>query len=136
LAKTTRARMDALQSRLLELHPYELPELLAVEAAGGLPAYLDWVANETWSPAPVRGAPCIRRRRAAGAVRRAPAGGRPGRPAAGRRRLRAARRGPGAGPDRAGLEDRRRLLPVPAPHLGGGRGRGIRRRCAAVARRK
>lgn len=45
LAKTTRARMDALQSRLLELHPYELPELLAVEAAGGLPAYLDWVAN-------------------------------------------------------------------------------------------
>lgn len=47
LAKTTRARMDALQSRLLELHPYELPELLAVEAAGGLPAYLDWVANET-----------------------------------------------------------------------------------------
>ena len=45
LAKTTRARMDALQARLLELHPYELPELLAVEAAGGLPAYLDWVAN-------------------------------------------------------------------------------------------
>ena len=37
--------MDALQARLLELHPYELPELLAVEAAGGLPAYLDWVAN-------------------------------------------------------------------------------------------
>lgn len=45
LAKTTRARMDALQARLLELHPYELPELLAVEAVGGLPAYLDWVAN-------------------------------------------------------------------------------------------
>ena len=45
LAKTTRDRMDALQARLLELHPYELPELLAVEAAGGLPAYLDWVAN-------------------------------------------------------------------------------------------
>ena len=47
LAKTTRVRMDALQARLLELHPYELPELLAVEAAGGLPAYLDWVANGT-----------------------------------------------------------------------------------------
>ena len=45
LAKTTRDRMDPLQARLLELHPYELPELLAVEAAGGLPAYLDWVAN-------------------------------------------------------------------------------------------
>ena len=47
LAKTTRARMDALQARLLELPPYELPELLAVEAVGGLPAYLDWVANAT-----------------------------------------------------------------------------------------
>jgi len=45
LVKTTRDRMDALQARLLEWHPYELPELLAVEASGGLPAYLDWVAN-------------------------------------------------------------------------------------------
>ena len=37
----------ALQDRLRELHPYELPELLAVEAAAGLPAYLSWVADET-----------------------------------------------------------------------------------------
>jgi len=27
------------------LHPYELPELLAVKPADGLPAYLQWVAD-------------------------------------------------------------------------------------------
>lgn len=47
LIKTTRARFDALVERLPQLHPYELPELVAVEAAGGLPAYLDWIAGET-----------------------------------------------------------------------------------------
>ena len=29
------------------LHPYELPELIAVEAAGGLAPYLAWVAEQT-----------------------------------------------------------------------------------------
>ena len=38
LVKTTRERLP-------DLHPYELPELLAVEAAG-LPAYLDWIARQ------------------------------------------------------------------------------------------
>jgi len=47
LIKTTHDRLPALQARLVALHPYELPELIAVEAAGGLPAYLDWVAAET-----------------------------------------------------------------------------------------
>jgi periplasmic divalent cation tolerance protein len=47
LVKTTRGRLDALVARLPALHPYELPELVAVEAAGGLPAYLDWVADAT-----------------------------------------------------------------------------------------
>lgn len=45
LIKTIRAAWPALQARLLELHPYELPELLAVEPADGLPAYLQWVAG-------------------------------------------------------------------------------------------
>lgn len=45
--KTTRTRLDALQRRLAALHPYAVPELIAVEAAGGLPAYLDWVATES-----------------------------------------------------------------------------------------
>ena len=47
LVKTTRARYPALEARLPALHPYELPELVAVESAGGLPAYLQWVAAET-----------------------------------------------------------------------------------------
>ena len=47
LVKTTRARYPALEARLPALHPYELPELVAVESAGGLPANLQWVATET-----------------------------------------------------------------------------------------
>lgn len=44
LIKTSRERLPALRERVPALHPYELPELIAVEVAGGLPAYLDWVA--------------------------------------------------------------------------------------------
>jgi len=29
------------------LHPYELPELVSVEVAGGLAAYLQWVEEQT-----------------------------------------------------------------------------------------
>ena len=47
LIKTTRERFDTLRDRLAELHPYEIPELLAFEVADGLPAYLEWVARET-----------------------------------------------------------------------------------------
>jgi len=53
LIKTTRARLPALSARVLELHPHELPEVVAVEVAGGLPAYLDWVAEQT-SDSPIR----------------------------------------------------------------------------------
>lgn len=47
LIKTTRARYPALQARLPQLHPHELPELIAVESNAGLPAYLRWVADMT-----------------------------------------------------------------------------------------
>lgn len=47
LIKTTRARYPALQARLPALHPYELPELVAVESSAVLPAYLHWVAAAT-----------------------------------------------------------------------------------------
>ena len=46
LIKTTQAGLPALSSRIVELHPYELPEIVAVEVAGGLSAYLDWVAEQ------------------------------------------------------------------------------------------
>lgn len=47
LIKTTDERLPALTSRLTELHPYELPEVLAVQADAGLPAYLQWVTAQT-----------------------------------------------------------------------------------------
>lgn len=47
LIKTASERLPALTARLRALHPYKLPEVLAVEAAGGLPAYLDWVVEHS-----------------------------------------------------------------------------------------
>lgn len=47
LIKTTATRMEALRQRIVSLHPNELPEVLAVEAADGLPAYLDWVRQQS-----------------------------------------------------------------------------------------
>lgn len=43
LIKTTAARFPALKERLLALHPYELPELIAVPVTEGHAPYLDWV---------------------------------------------------------------------------------------------
>lgn len=47
LIKTTRQRYEAAEQTIREVHPYELPEIIMVPLAGGLPAYLDWVAAET-----------------------------------------------------------------------------------------
>lgn len=47
LAKTVPARLQALTARVAELHPYEVPEVIALEVSGGLPAYLQWIAGET-----------------------------------------------------------------------------------------
>lgn len=44
--KTRAERVDALAERLRALHPYELPELVALPIAAGLAPYLDWVAGE------------------------------------------------------------------------------------------
>lgn len=43
LIKTTAARFEALRTRLLQLHPYDVPELVAVPVERGHPAYLEWV---------------------------------------------------------------------------------------------
>jgi periplasmic divalent cation tolerance protein len=47
LIKTTAGRFDALCARLLALHPYELPELIAVPVERGHEAYLAWVRGES-----------------------------------------------------------------------------------------
>src|SRR5437016_1878146 len=43
--KTTAAKLPALQSRLKELHSYELPECIALRVAAGSEEYLGWIAE-------------------------------------------------------------------------------------------
>ena len=47
LVKTTRERYAAVEQAIRAAHPYELPEIIAVPVERGLPAYLDWVAQQT-----------------------------------------------------------------------------------------
>ena len=49
LIKTTRARYPALEAAIRAGHPYEVPEIIGVPVAAGLPAYLEWVEAETRS---------------------------------------------------------------------------------------
>jgi periplasmic divalent cation tolerance protein len=42
--KTTNDRFNALREELRTMHPYEVPEIVAVNIADGLPEYLHWVA--------------------------------------------------------------------------------------------
>ncbi len=41
--KTTRERVPELEDRLRALHPYEVPEIIAVPIVSGDPAYLAWI---------------------------------------------------------------------------------------------
>jgi len=45
ILKTTRERFAALRDRLVALHPYEVPEVIALPVEAGHPPYLDWVAG-------------------------------------------------------------------------------------------
>lgn len=47
LIKTTRARYAEVEATICRLHPYELPEIIHVPIGGGLPAYLQWISDET-----------------------------------------------------------------------------------------
>ncbi len=47
LIKKTTKRTGALRQRLPLLHPYELPELIALDVTDGLPAYLGWIVAGT-----------------------------------------------------------------------------------------
>jgi periplasmic divalent cation tolerance protein len=47
LIKTTRSVYPQLESSLRKLHPYEVPEILALPVSAGLPEYLNCVAQET-----------------------------------------------------------------------------------------
>jgi periplasmic divalent cation tolerance protein len=43
--KTTRAVLAQLMTRVAEIHPYDVPEVLAVPVTAGLDAYTTWVAE-------------------------------------------------------------------------------------------
>ncbi|MFL5381025.1 MAG: divalent-cation tolerance protein CutA [Longimicrobiaceae bacterium] len=45
--KTSSGLVPRLTARIPELHPYELPEVLALRVTDGLPAYCRWVLDET-----------------------------------------------------------------------------------------
>ena len=43
ILKTTSSALSALKVRVLELHPYECPEIIAIPVTDGHPAYIDWI---------------------------------------------------------------------------------------------
>ncbi len=45
--KTTRDRFEALRARVLALHPYQVPEVIALPVEAGSAPYLAWIAAET-----------------------------------------------------------------------------------------
>lgn len=46
IIKSSDAKYTELQQRLEVLHPYDVPEILALPVSDGLPAYLEWVTKE------------------------------------------------------------------------------------------
>lgn len=49
LIKTTEQAYPELEQKIKALHPYELPEIMAISPVAGLPAYLDWVVQSVSS---------------------------------------------------------------------------------------
>ena len=47
LLKTRAARLDSLRDAFTALHPYKVPELLALPVEAGLEQYLAWINGET-----------------------------------------------------------------------------------------
>lgn len=46
-AKTTTDLVEALVARAAELHPFDVPCVVALQPASSLPAYAEWVEGET-----------------------------------------------------------------------------------------
>lgn len=46
LIKTTAARLDRLTQRVVELHSYDTPEVVALPIVGGSTAYLQWLTMQ------------------------------------------------------------------------------------------
>ncbi len=50
LIKTLQQHYNQVEQLIKMMHPYELPEVIMVPILNGLPAYLQWIANETQPP--------------------------------------------------------------------------------------
>jgi len=50
LVKTTRVRYAEVEQTIRALHPYEVPEIVALPIEAGLAAYLRWIVDETRPP--------------------------------------------------------------------------------------
>lgn len=50
LFKTTADRVSAFVEMALEIHPYEVPEILSLPVEDGHRAYMEWVGEETRTP--------------------------------------------------------------------------------------
>lgn len=50
LIKTTQARYGEVEQAICRAHPYDVPEIVALPVAAGLPAYLAWIREETGQP--------------------------------------------------------------------------------------
>ena len=44
--KTTRNQYRRLESKIMELHSYEVPEIVAIPLVAGLSQYIEWVSRE------------------------------------------------------------------------------------------
>lgn len=47
LFKTSWSMYDELESKIKELHPYDTPEIIAVDIEKGFKSYLDWIDEVT-----------------------------------------------------------------------------------------
>jgi periplasmic divalent cation tolerance protein len=45
--KTTEDRFKALEKTILNMHSYQVPEIIALPVVSGFPQYLEWVKKET-----------------------------------------------------------------------------------------
>ena len=47
LVKTVAARYAEVEAAIKALHPYDVPEVIALPVTAGLPAYMNWMEQET-----------------------------------------------------------------------------------------
>jgi periplasmic divalent cation tolerance protein len=52
IAKTTKAKLDALTARVKAMHTYTVPCVVGIRLDGGNADFLSWIAAETAAPTP------------------------------------------------------------------------------------